>query len=245
MKAGKYMEAGILTWWSDETGRQLDVNPGLHADDEYPWLIGTPDALIVGASKRERIGVVDAKNVDRMFKDEWGISPPLEYTLQVMGYQRMFGLKEGWLAACFGGNELLSFQVPYNEELMEAALESAQEWWIRHVEGDVEPPATATEASMRAWRKLHPQDNGEVVLLGEQFVHHRDRLAQIGTEIKTLETEAGTLKQEVLNVIGDATFGQLPDGSGWSFKTSTINHKAKEAYQSEQRTLRAVKRAAP
>lgn len=239
IKAGRYLEDGIARWWADDQQAKLIETPGLLIDPDRPWLIGTPD---FGAIRNGQTIVLEVKNVDRQFKDRWLTGAPNDYLVQIQLYMHLWGLDQGEFAVCFGGNELVPRVETKNEVLLDEVLSALEEWHERHIVGDTPPPMEPTEESMRAWRKLHPKDNGRTIVLPPSFDEAAAGLAELELEAKRIDSQISAIKASVMEAIGDNTFGMLGDGSGWSFKTSTIHEKPREARTREQRTLRRVKR---
>jgi predicted phage-related endonuclease len=108
--------------------------------------------------------------------------------------------------------------------------------FIRSVELGEAPPAGGSESSRKILLKIHPDDNGLSIGLPDRFI----ALADERLKLKEAERESGKrldeIENEIKQTLAGNTFGVLPDGRTFSFKSQ--EKKAFEVKASKTRILR-------
>jgi putative phage-type endonuclease len=107
-----------------------------------------------------------------------------------------------------------------NEKFISFLIEKEEEFWKTYVIPGIPPPADGHKATTEALKRMYPKDNGRVVQLAEHFAVNVRRIDGVKEAIKRLESLKAEMENRVKAAIGDATWGQLPDGTGWSLKTT-------------------------
>lgn len=101
----------------------------------------------------------------------------------------------------------------------------------------VAPDPDPTEECGRCLRLLHPDDNGETVPLPAEFMDLSAALATAKAERSALEKTITGLENQFKAAIGDATFGVLPSGERWSWRTQRSSHAKVAEIQAAARHL--------
>lgn len=103
----------------------------------------------------------------------------------------------------------------------QADLLAAEQAFMGLIDAGVAPSTDASESCRRAIHRLHPRDNGESVPLPVEWLEHSARLAELKAQKSGTEKEIAELENALKAIIGDATYGVLPDGSRYSLKTQS------------------------
>lgn len=103
----------------------------------------------------------------------------------------------------------------------QADLLAAEQAFMGLVDAGVAPSTDGSESCRRAIQRLHPRDNGESVPLPVEWLEHSARLAELKAQKSGTEKEIAELENALKAIIGDATYGVLPDGSRYSLKTQS------------------------
>jgi putative phage-type endonuclease len=237
---GLALEAPIARKFGERTGRiiELPETPTLAVHESLPFLRCTLDAV---QRKREggEPGDLQIKTTSAWNAAEWsGGAVPLCYQVQVAFELFVTGMAWGSIACLVGGQRLVWADIQRDDAFIEAALPHLQAFWD-HVQDRTPPEVDSSPATAKVLQKLHPEDNGMTVELpGESAIWHasltdaKDRIKQF-EEIKTLN------ENRLKAALADASFGILPDGTGYSFKTQT--RAAHEVKASTFRVLRRTK----
>lgn len=244
MLVGRCLEDGIGKVYAEKTGRPV-LDPGdytIWVHDEYPWIGSTLDRLTSRVLDHKDFGgaaPLELKHAGWFKRHEWDDGPPL--WLQIQLQIQMACADSNWGAFCgiVGGADIHLGDLDRNNEFFESSLPVFDEFRWR-LEND-KPPPVESHRNLDAVKRLFPHDNGETVELSDDVATWFDQLQ----EVKTLEKDASEFKDElqakIKIAIGDATFGELPDGRRLSLKTTHNKGYSKTVEPYTYRTLRLLK----
>jgi len=146
MRRGVYLERAILDWYSDEHGVELSY-PGTIRHPDYPWVVDTVDAIVVG------VRCVEAKTRHK----DWGGEVPLYYQAQCQWHMGCHDLDlcdvpvdTGW--------DFETLTVERDRELFEKMVEIARVFWINHIETKIPPPLDQDAATSK-WLNANVRQN--------------------------------------------------------------------------------------
>jgi putative phage-type endonuclease len=236
---GIRLERPIAEAFADRTGRVVNMWPQYEIvrDPDRHWLGCTPDA--VQESERGE-GGLQIKNVSQYKAAEWADGPPLMYEVQCQIEMHVCGWEWETLCCLIGGNKLRYFDLERNDKFLAAMIPELHEFWQR-VETRTPPEVDSSLATAKVLSKLHPSDNGEVIMLPTDADEWAAKLAEAKAAKKAAEEAEALYSNHLRAAIGDATFGVTPSGSYFSWKTQEANYKAQEARVVKSRVLRSIK----
>lgn len=243
LECGQVLQPAICELARRRTG--YDVRPvpdwTVYRDGERPWLLASPDSLIHGDHRG--LGICELKNVGGYRAHEWeGDEPPLAYHVQLTHQMLVCGATWGIVCGLVGGNRLVWHEVSINQQFADALLATLAEFW-RLVETQTPPPVDGTVATAAALYRLHPDDDGTAVALpGDAQAWHAQR-DEAARQIKFWEEQKSAADNLLKAAIGDHTWGVLPDGSAYSWKTQERAEYVAKA--SKFRVLRAGAKVPP
>jgi putative phage-type endonuclease len=222
---GRLMEDIIAREYARREGVKVRRKHVLLRHPRYPWMIANVDRLIDG----RRCGL-ECKNVDAMaFRlGDWGTpgsdQAPDEYVLQCQHYMVVLDYPVWHLAACVGGNRLVTFVIERDNELADMLVDAEHEFWEcveqrREPAIDYEHPTTHTVLT-----RLYSGTNGETTELGEDIAHWHHVKEQADRLSKQYEDVSRAARNHILEAIGPASIGLLPDGS--AYRRKIIERKA-------------------
>jgi len=236
-KWGNILEPAICEEYAVQTGRRI-IDHGRYAvrkSETCPVMLCTLDRE-VHADDKDGPGCMDAKNVGAYRLDEWKDGAPIYYQVQLQHQMEVTGWRWGSLACLIGGNTFRWCDVERNEAFIELLRRKCTEFW-RLVETKTPPPVDGTSSTAETLRKLFPKDSGETIALPGEAVHWDHEYAQACEEIAAAEGRKAEAKAKLIATLGDATFGVLPSGGRWSYKTQT-----KAQYVVKESTTRVLRR---
>lgn len=235
IKWGVLIEPLICDEYARETGRQV-IDHGRHAfrvSATCPHLGATLDREVIDPVRGH--GVLEAKNVAAWKQGDWEDGAPLLYQIQIQAQLETTGYQWGSAAALVGGNVFRWCDVERDDAFIEMMRRKVAEFW-KLVETNTPPPIDGSESTAEALRRLYPKDSGKTVALDGEAMSWRDEIESADLEIKAATERKSLAKNKIIAAIGDATFGVLPDGEKFSFKTTTRKESVTKA--STYRTLR-------
>ncbi|KKN36573.1 hypothetical protein LCGC14_0772430 [marine sediment metagenome] len=241
---GDRLEGVIGEAYAEKTGRTVTRWPKytIARHNEHHWMICTPDATQVGHPTNDppgfqKRGDLQIKTANQYKLCEWQDEPPLAYQVQLQHELAVTGDEWGTLAVLIGGQTSREFDFLRNERFIAALMEQEEAFWDRVQSGNP-PPVDGSKATTSALLKLHPEDSGEAIDLPAEAAQWDKELAEVKANLKALEARENELKNQLRDAIGKATYGLLPDGGRYSWKTQ--NKQGYSVAPSSTRILRRL-----
>lgn len=150
------------------------------------------------------------------------LEQPLDkHALQCHGYMAVTGWKRWNIAYLIGGQKYAQFAIDRDEEMIEMIEDSVSQFW-RYVESNVMPPIDHTHTKVLGLlSRLYPGTNGQTVTLDSDIEHwHRTRQESLDLA-KRYSAAADAAKAHILEAMGEAAVGILPDGTRYTRKMIT------------------------
>lgn len=227
VKMGNKLEPIVADLWEEETKRKLCPSPGVIQDEEFDWLIGTPDRMIAPTKDLEG-GVWEGKTTSGFMRSSWEDDVPTPYRIQLQTYLRLTRSKWGSFGALVGGSEFLWKDEVHNPQFEQFMLNQLVDFWEKHVVKDIPPPATDREPDLRTIKQLHPEDTGEtidpgseagasIIALTEELHAVEAALAEAKVTVEPLEAEQKRLKAQIQLQMGSATWAPTIGGV-WQYR---------------------------
>lgn len=214
---GRRLQETILDAYRERSGRDAvpwsDTELVRHRTN--PWLLCTPDGLqtVDGVD-----GLVEIKTAAAWKFGDWKDEPPLAYQVQLQHALMVTGYPHGTLVVLLGGQRMLWFDCDRNVQFQAALLERLHAFW-GHVQSGEPPPVDNTVATAKVLAKLHPKDSGDVVTLPQEAAAWDIGLTEAKARVKELEAVVRSCENRLKAAIGDATYGVLPSGEAYSWRT--------------------------
>jgi putative phage-type endonuclease len=237
LRIGKLMEPALRRIFEEET-EVICRDPGEHTvlvSREWPWMAATLDGIAVCDDRGPL--PVELKNVGHFMRDEWDKAGPLKYQIQVQHQLAVTGAPAAYLFGLIGGNEPAVILCERNESFIAALADDLYTFW-QLVQNQTPPEVDGSDSTAKALKRLHPNDNGEAVLLPIESLEWDSELADVKRQLKDVEAREQLLKNRIVAAIGDATFGVLPNGQQYSYKTQT-----RAEYVCKSSTFRVLRKA--
>lgn len=235
---GTRLEEIVIDEYQKRTGRVVTRENRQVQHPAFPFMAGEVDGWITDPERPEReTGVLDAKTTNAFAGHEWKDGAPAYYQIQIQHYLACSGKSWGSVGVLIGGQKFRWCDIPRHEKFIRTLEQRCQEWWETHVVQDVPPPVDGSESTRRALAALYPEDDGGEVLLSHSICETAEQLALLEEQKGQIESEIQEAKNRIIEEIGPATRGILPDGSGW-FTYKLTHRKACSVKESSFRVLR-------
>lgn len=202
MKLGNLFEPVIKQAWLlenpeykiYETGTWQSTKPG------YEWCHANPDGILVDANGE--LSILEVK----MSRYPWVEVPP-HYKAQVLWYMWVLGIRKAKLVALFGGNDIQTFDVVWDDFVADANVFAVKRWWDC-VQEERQPEWDGSTSTYETVRELNPLvDSGKTVDLGQLGVE----LWKAQDELDKATSFLTELKTRTLDFMGDAKTGVVND----------------------------------
>jgi putative phage-type endonuclease len=228
MRWGLRLEPLLAAEYAERTGWPLVATQVFLRHPDKPFLLATLDG--VRADGRP----VELKTVGLRRAAELGVDGddglPTAWQCQLHAQMLTSGQPVADLAALIGGQEFRLYTVEADPRLLTLIEDRLTEFW-GHVERR-EPPPAERPSDARLMPSLFPDPAG-VVACDEHVQHMVEEYERLGPEIRTAEQQRDRLKAGILQALGDAEFGGLPDGRMLRRKVIEVGEKVvtRQAYR--------------
>lgn len=238
---GTLLEPALREIFRYKTGKSVVYSSPftILRSEEISWLSASLDG--VTESDGELVPV-ELKNVDYFQRDEWDDGgSPLKYQVQVQHQLAVTGVSHGYLMGLIGGNDPQIRRIERNDRFIAAMIDRLGDFW-KCVQSRTPPHIDGSAASADAIKRLYPRDCGAVVDLPGDIVEWCKKMAEAKEQSRVAEAIWSEAENRIKAAIGEASYGRLPDGSGFSWKAQTAKYEAKPACEKTFRVLRSVKK---
>jgi putative phage-type endonuclease len=217
---GNKLEDTVAKEFAERTGYKVRRVNYMLQHKTFDFLLGNIDRLIVDGKRK---GVLECKNVGAYKADEWKDGVPLHYEYQLQFYLCLTGLDFGYLAALIGGQKFVYYRIERNDELINAMIDYATEFWFGNVEPHIEPPVTErdTELLNKIYSNSDPSktvefDGNDDAVLVRDLLHTKERLgvAKSSHELAVNEIKDRMKQAELLMFQGQRVATWKADKNG-------------------------------
>jgi predicted phage-related endonuclease len=213
-------------------GRQLFLRSRIH-----PWMSATLDGIAVAGNGE--LVAIEAKTTGEWHRDEWEDGKFPEHHLLQVSHQLAVAtsIPSALVAGLVGGNKLfISPRVERAAAPIDPLVQLEREFWRRVQENDA-PPADGSESSAKTLKILHPDDNGQSIVLSDEVAALAERERELAALKSNTEAEYQRVRTLLKDAIGKNTFGVLPNGRG-TYSLKTIEKDAYSVGATKYRDLR-------
>ena len=226
---GTLLEDTIARAYAEKTGHKIQRRTKTLRHPEMPWMLAHLDRVILG--DRRGPGVLEIKTAGR--PDGWGEPGtdeiPDYYMAQVAHYMAVTGYAWARLAVLIGGRDFRVYDIPRDDDLIDALIEIERRFWQEHVEPRVPPDPRSLQDLNALW----PQDSGRVVQATPEIAEEVSELHRIKSEIADLEQIKKRHEATIKAYMEDAAVLEDEDGNvlaTWkTSQTSRIDTKTLRA----------------
>lgn len=179
---------------------------GTYVHDERAWQIANLDRALMPTrgvtADTPPTAVLEIKTT--RYADNWGphgsAQVPLHVRCQVMQQMDVMGVEFADVAVLIGGNDYREYRIPFDEDDAQTLREAGATFWAS-IEADDEPPIDASWETYEAVRDLHPDINGDDVLIDADLF---DAYQQTKNDVEVHADEHRRVKSLVLAQMGEA-----------------------------------------
>lgn len=199
---GLALEPVAMQMFANARGVRVVGDQRLLRSRARPWQLATLDARADGVPIQIKTALFNGSG-ERQLDHEVQCQQEMDVSGEPGEYLAILEI-QSW--------RMLVFELLRNDEFLEATLRPTGERFWSCVQSGIEPSPDTTDASLAAWKRLHPRDNGETVELPAEACALVDVWEAKKSEAKELQAVADQAKVRLMGLLGDATFGALPDG---------------------------------
>ena len=191
---------------------------------------------------------LECKTANQYMSDYWGPSQedeivanqivtehkiPLYYETQVQWYMAVTGIKTFYVAVLIGGQDFRMYRVDRDEDVIQAIVAKAEDFWMNHVLKD-EPPAPVNVEDIK---KLYARDNGEMAEASTEEAIDIGELRNLSGQIKELEEQKKAVASRLILAIGEKTGLTLGGKKAITYKAQSSTRFSSTAFRKDHPDL--------
>ncbi len=212
MEWGTRLEEMIRVEASDHFSRFIFQKfPRLHPD--YPFMGASPDGVFDGDPPRglEIKNVTDAARA-REWKEPGTDFVPDHVMIQVQHQMAVFGFAAVEVAACLFGRPPVYYHVERSDVFIDHLVRVLSDFWIRVQERRPPEPDWSHPDTPKLVELLRRPTAGKTIELDAFAAEIAAGYEELGEAIRNYDKVRGEFRARLIDALGDAQFGLLPDG---------------------------------
>ena len=201
MRQGRDLEDYVAKRWEEATGKKVRRENHMLYNDQYPWAYANIDRVVVGEK-----AVLECKTTSVYNKTDFagGEIPPQYYT-QCVHYMAVTGYQTAYLAVLVLNKGFYHFTIERNQGEIDALMDAEQRFWEEHVVPGIPPEPDGSESAQEVLDRMDRQD-GTALLMDQETAF--EQLQRVTDEIKFLQEEKDSLRQQIIQQMGQNNRGQ-------------------------------------
>ncbi|MFI3172212.1 MAG: YqaJ viral recombinase family protein [Eubacteriales bacterium] len=204
MRQGRDLEDYVAQRFMEAMNLKVRRTNAIYAHDEYPFLMGNFDRIVVG----EKAGL-ECKTVGAYSADKWKDGNiPLHYQLQCQHYLAVSGFKSWYIAALVLGRELIIHKLERDEELIQNLISIEKKFWEENVLARVIPEPDGSDNYTQMIGKLYGIGKLDKEVLLPELKDELERRAELVELEEKIKTEKEQIDQRVKMQMQDATYAK-------------------------------------
>jgi putative phage-type endonuclease len=205
LRFGTYAEAFVASEYSRATGFDLIHDESIHIHPDYSFMSAHIDRFVLEHDSPTPMRILECKTANPFASSDWGEAGsdevPLSYLCQSVWYMGITNINKVALAVLFGNSDFRIYEITRDLELESAILQKANLFWSEYVIKDI-PPPVQSEADCQAL--FSKGDPAKTVEAKTETWALAKRLQLLNNEIDMREEEISTIKQSIMNQMGEA-----------------------------------------
>lgn len=226
MRLGRVLEPFILSEYQLRyDAGQIIREQAHHVYKAWPVASATLDAIEIDAGSSEPVDIEAKTTRDFGWKEL-----PLPYQAQMQWQMGVSGLRKGKAVVLYKPrSEIDVFELDFDEDLFGKMIETAREFWERHIEAGILPEADGHAATTRTLNLFQASDESIEI---DDISAVLTELAGVKAAKKTVEAHEEALENKIkarMQTASVGTIGGRPAVTWKSSKSSRIDTKALKA----------------
>jgi putative phage-type endonuclease len=206
LRFGSFAEEFVAREYARATGFELIHDESIYIHPQYSYMSAHIDRFILGNEDGlPPTRILECKTANPFSSSDWGEigsdEVPWSYLCQCIWYMAITNLNKVDLAVLFGNSDFRIYEISRDLELESTILEKAGSFWNDYVLKDIAPPAQSEADCQILFSKGDPAKSVEAKA---QTLKLTQRLQLLNSEIDVCEEEISTIKQNIMNQMGEA-----------------------------------------
>lgn len=208
MRQGRDLEEYVARRFTEETGKQVEVEPNVIKNSKFPFAHATIDRKVTGENAGLECKTVSSYNWNKYRKDGF----PYYYYVQCLHYMAVCDFDKYYLAVLVLGRDFKVFEFerdPETQRVINDLMQSERDFW-KLVEDKTPPDMDGSQATDEALlQQFDPEEESPVMLL--DMDDKAQRLNNLKLRKKDIETDIRIIEQEIKEQLGNSMSGTTRD----------------------------------
>lgn len=227
---GRALEPIVRSEFAKQTRRKVQEIRRIWIADDHPMFVDLDGRVV---SDGDGPGIFEAKT--SAIASEWGETGsqdvPLEYNLQCQHAMAVSGYQYACLAVLIAGRDFRHYLLPRDEEAIGYMTALESDFWDM-VQAELPPDIDFKDKrAIDIVKAQHPGTNGEMIDLPDTIMHWHKIRQEAEKAIKTNEAIVNEAKARILDSMGDAAKGFLPDGTSYSRRLVQVGESHRDPFE--------------
>jgi putative phage-type endonuclease len=207
LRFGSFAEEFVASEYSRATGFELIHDESIYLHPKHAFMSAHIDRFVLegGAASSTPSRILECKTANPFSSGDWGEvgsdEVPMSYLCQCIWYMAITNINRVDLAVLFGNSDFRIYEIARDLELETVILQKASLFWSDYVLKDLPPPAQSEADCQTLFKKGDPTKSIEAQ---PETLELSRRLALLNSEISTREEEISSIKQNIMNQMGEA-----------------------------------------
>ena len=205
LRFGSFAEEFVASEYSRATGFDLTHDESIHIHPDYSFMSAHIDRFVLEHDSPTPRRILECKTANPFASSDWGEAGsdevPLSYLCQSVWYMAITNINKVDLAVLFGNSDFRIYEITRDLELENTVLQKANLFWSECVIKDTPPPAQSEADCQALFSKGDP---AKTVKAKTETWALAQRLQLLHNEIDMREEEISTIKQSIMNQMGEA-----------------------------------------
>ena len=199
---GKYLERGILDWWSHKSGKAVEpLFSKTFRHPKYEHVLASPDALVVGGNEG-----LEIKTLSQFQGHKYGASAddmPPKTQLQAVVCMEVMN-KDSWRIILYWADRLRDIEMERDREFGEWVCAMGEEMWDRYAVRKEMPPIGGSKISAAYLQQRWPNHKRpDLRVATDEEIEQLRRYGRLRAEQKDLAKQRATLENQIKDAIKD------------------------------------------
>ena len=205
LRFGSFAEEFVASEYARATSFELIHDESIYIHPEYSFMSAHMDRFVLEGSTTAPTRILECKTANPFSAGDWGEvgsdEVPMSYLCQCIWYMAITNINRVDLAVLFGNSDFRIYEITRDLELENTILQKASLFWNDYVLKDIAPPVSSEQDCQTLFSKGDPAKSVEAKV---QTLELTQRLKLLNSEIEIREEEISSIKQNIMNQMGEA-----------------------------------------
>jgi len=205
LRFGSFAEEFVASEYSRATGFELLHDESIYIHPQHSYMSAHMDRFVMEVGSSSPTRILECKTASPFTASEWGEvgsdEVPMSYLCQCIWYMAITGIDKTDLAVLFGNSDFRIYEIARDQALEELVIAKATTFWNEYVLKDIPPPVQSEADCQTLFSKGDPAKSIEAK---EETLELTKRLQLLNREIDIREEEISSIKQSIMNQMGEA-----------------------------------------